>query len=142
MIFFSVFGVLIVIILVYYHFAVDRKPLLFAKGKIIEKNAFAYHTGMTSYYLDVLFADKSIKRYEMSKKQFNAVQEYDEVDITAKGGYLASIKKHGTQKVIIDKTIISKEADLAKAKPMPLNNKDTTAYDKWMAKESKKTGRF
>ena len=144
----STFAVCIVL---YYYFDIWRKPLLSARGKIVRK-----YRPRGQYYLDILLADKSIIKTFTSKEQFNAIEKDDEVDITTKGRYLASIKKQGTQEVIITDEIGVKKSDFIKAKPMPLNNKDTTAYDKWMTEEreiaerkrknaeknKRKTGRF
>ena len=153
---FIVIGVIFVFVMVHHHFTVDRKPLLSARGKVARYNIRYHRSIVVGYELDILFADKSIKRFDVSKKQYFAAQKYDIVDITAKGRRLASIKIHGTQNVIINKEAISRESDLAQAKPMPLNNKCTKAYDKWMAEEreiaerkrknaeknKRKTGRF
>jgi len=123
--------------MIHYYFAVWRKPLLSARGKIIKKYTTSYNGSLVSYDLNILFIDKSIKEFLVSKKQYIAVEKYDVVDITAKGRCLVSLKKQGTTNVIMNKTVGLKEADLIHAKPMPLNNKDTTKYDKWMAKEKK-----
>jgi len=93
--------------------------------------------GGAEYHLMILFADKNIIEFRASKKQFDAVEKYNVVDITTKGYYLASIKKQGTQNVIINKLIGVKESDLSTATPMKLDNKDTTKYDKWVVEEKK-----
>ena len=130
--FLIILGIVIAFIVTYFYFAVWRQPLLSAKGKIIR----VFETKMI-YFVEILFVDKNIIEFSVSKKQYTAVEKYDVVDITAKGREIVSIKKQGTQNIVIDEVFGLKEADLIHAKPMPLNNKDTRAYDKWVAKEKK-----
>jgi len=117
-----------------------RQPLLSAKGKIIGQER-SKGGAVLSYYLYILFVDKSITRFCVSRKQYFTVKKYDIVDITSKGYHLISIKKQNTQNVIMNEEIGLKESDLIHAKPMKLDNKDTTKYDKWIAKEKKEAAK-